>query len=64
MQTEVVQDKTVTVEDFTKELCALVREHLVGMVQGVERDGFTFCLPGGSDAFRVGVTMEKTGENL
>ena len=64
MQTkEVFQGKTVTVEDFTKALCALMREHLVGMVQKMEKDGFTFCLPGQTNVFRVGVTMEKAGEN-
>ena len=53
------QGKMATVEDFTKELCALVREHLVGMVQTVEKDGFTFCLPGKTNAFRIEVTTEK-----
>ena len=40
MQTkEVFQEKTVTVEEFTKELCNLVREQLVGMVQKMEKAG-------------------------
>ena len=60
MQTkEVFQEKTVTAADFTKELCGLVREHLIGIVQRVEEEGFTFSLPGGVKTFRVCVKEEK-----
>ena len=61
MQTkEVFQDKTVTATDFTKELCALAREHLIGLVKTVGENEFIFSLPGEIKSFRVCVTEEKS----
>lgn len=62
MQTkEVVQDKTVTAADFMGELCALAREHLVGLIKAAGEKEFTFSLPGDVKKFRVCVTEENVG---
>ncbi len=61
MQTkEVFQEKTVTAEDFTSELCALAREYLVGIIKAAGRNEFVFSLPGEVKRFRVCVTEEKS----
>lgn len=60
MQTkEVFEDKTVTAADFSSELCALAREHLVGLIKTAGESGFIFSLPGEVKTFRVCVTEEK-----
>ncbi len=61
MQTkEVFQEKTVTVADCAKALCALVREHLIGFVKTAGENEFIFSLPGETKSFRVCVTEEKS----
>ena len=39
---EVLQEKTVAVADFTKALCALAQEHLIGLVKTVGENEFIF----------------------
>ncbi|MBQ7769561.1 MAG: hypothetical protein IJ373_00045 [Clostridia bacterium] len=57
---EVLQEKTVAVADFTKALCALAQEHLIGLVKTVGENEFIFSLPGGIKTFRLCVTEEKS----
>ena len=52
-------EQTATAQDFLQELCALTREHLVGIVKGVKEREFFFSTPGGIKTFRVCVTEEK-----
>ena len=60
MQTkEVFEDKTVTAADLANTLCALTREHLIGLVKTAGDSEFIFSLPGGIKTFRVCVTEEK-----
>ena len=56
---EVFEDKTVVAADLAKTLCALAREHLVGLIKTAGESEFIFSLPGEVKTFRVCVTEEK-----